>query len=274
MKKIFINYRKALSFDQAQLLHELLAQYFKRSELFLDDQNIEGGSNWVSELEAQVRGSAVVLVLLPEGWVDATDERGSRRIDNPDDFVRFEIVTALQRGIEVIPLVVDNAALPKLQDLPQVLWPLLNIQYLDFRRTSYRDDAKTIADHIKRRRGPRQFSSRLTLGLVALALACGIFIGLNGIPSVQLRSISGSKTPDPLVLPGGEFDTGTLEDVMRELGQDPLQEHWARLPVPATGMSCKELTSWLRAKELGEAKQFLQTIRSRCGGLKPTSFDG
>ena len=44
--------------------------------------------------------------------------------DDPDDFVRIEIETALRRGIRVIPIFVDNASMPRREDLPPTLAPL------------------------------------------------------------------------------------------------------------------------------------------------------
>lgn len=37
-------------------------------------------------------------------WATLADEQGHPRLNNPNDFVRFEIQRALQRGVRVIPV--------------------------------------------------------------------------------------------------------------------------------------------------------------------------
>jgi hypothetical protein len=41
-------------------------------------------------------------------WATVTDEQGHRRIDKSGDYVRFEVQTALERGVRVIPVLVDG----------------------------------------------------------------------------------------------------------------------------------------------------------------------
>jgi hypothetical protein len=60
----------------------------------------------------------VLLALIGLKWLDARDENGThRRLDDPDDFVRIEIVTALQRNIPVIPILLDGAKIPNLAEI-------------------------------------------------------------------------------------------------------------------------------------------------------------
>ena len=50
-----------------------------------------------------------MLVLIGPGWIDARDEQGHRRLDNPDDWVRLEIAHELKRKITVIPVQINRA---------------------------------------------------------------------------------------------------------------------------------------------------------------------
>jgi hypothetical protein len=61
-------------------------------------------------------------------WLNAADDRGRRRLNDPDDLVVVEIATALQRQIRVIPVLVDAAAPPRRNDLPKLLAPLARRQ--------------------------------------------------------------------------------------------------------------------------------------------------
>jgi hypothetical protein len=45
-------------------------------------------------------------------WLELSDEQGNRRIDDSSDIVRIEISTALQRGIPVIPILLNGTKIP------------------------------------------------------------------------------------------------------------------------------------------------------------------
>src|SRR5262249_810722 len=57
-----------------------------------------------------------------------------RRLDDPDDFVRLEIETALKRDIAVIPVLVGRARMPKAAQLPESLRELAYRNGLEVRR--------------------------------------------------------------------------------------------------------------------------------------------
>src|SRR5215475_2020491 len=116
--KIFINYRRKLNLVEAQLLQKVLQRHFGKAGIFLDVSGLEGGEHWLHTLERQVDASAAMVSLVGQGWAEVTDEKGARRLDSPNDFVRFEIARAFMRKIPVLPLRLDGAELPDTADLP------------------------------------------------------------------------------------------------------------------------------------------------------------
>src|SRR5262249_42420918 len=70
-------------------------------------------------LHGQVAPCDVFLAVIGPNWLDAKDDSGRRRFDNPDDFVTIEIAAALARNIRVIPVLVDGARTPKADRLPR-----------------------------------------------------------------------------------------------------------------------------------------------------------
>src|SRR5262249_16819955 len=76
------------------------------------------GGDWAAVLEQSVRRSDAMLTVIGPDWLTAPAVNGTRRLDNPNDYVRREIETALGAGKPVIPLVVDDARLPTASDLP------------------------------------------------------------------------------------------------------------------------------------------------------------
>ncbi|HEY7093355.1 MAG TPA: formylglycine-generating enzyme family protein [Ktedonobacterales bacterium] len=86
--------------------------------------NIPLGVDFRRVLNDEVTKCDVMLVAIGRQWVSIADERGQRRLDNPSDFVRIEVEAALARNIPVIPVLVQNAAMPRERDLPASLAPL------------------------------------------------------------------------------------------------------------------------------------------------------
>jgi hypothetical protein len=63
----------------------------------------------------------VLVAVIGQQWLTISDDSGRRRIDNPDDFVRVEIETALNRDIPVIPVLVPEVQALKAGSLPESL---------------------------------------------------------------------------------------------------------------------------------------------------------
>ena len=68
---------------------------------------------------------AFILVIGPR-WVNAVDANGHRRLDDPEDYVLLEVVTALKAGVRVIPALVDGAKMPKAEELPPAIAAITN----------------------------------------------------------------------------------------------------------------------------------------------------
>lgn len=63
--------------------------------VFRDIKDIEGGTEYAKDIENQLISANAIIVLIGANWLSACGEDGKRRIDNPDDWVVQEIVTAL-----------------------------------------------------------------------------------------------------------------------------------------------------------------------------------
>jgi hypothetical protein len=80
------------------------------------------------------------LAFIGDQWLTLTDRTGRRRIDDPQDWVVQEISAALQRGLRVIPVLVEGAEMPAGAELPSLLAPLVNRQALPLRHSSFSAD--------------------------------------------------------------------------------------------------------------------------------------
>src|ERR1700756_2317669 len=98
MAKVFISYRRDDSAAYAGRIQDRLEGELGRDLLFIDVDGIPLGANFAKALREEVAQCGVLLAIIGRDWVDARDDDGTRRLDNPTDFVRIEIAAALQRG--------------------------------------------------------------------------------------------------------------------------------------------------------------------------------
>jgi hypothetical protein len=123
--KIFLNYRREDDPGFALALFGRLEQSFPSDQLFMDvEGGIKAGEDFVRVLEERVNACDVMLVLIGPKWLTVTDETGRRRLDNPEDFVRIEVESALRLGKRVIPVLVPKTEMPRADALPEPLKPL------------------------------------------------------------------------------------------------------------------------------------------------------
>ncbi len=140
--KIFINYRRGDEPGFTQALLGRLEQAFPADRLFIDVDNIPPGEDFVHMLESQVAQCDALLAVIGHGWLDATDDRGSRRLDDPNDFVRIEIETALRLGKRVIPVLVHEARMPRPDELPEAIRPLATRNAVRLTHERFRADTQ------------------------------------------------------------------------------------------------------------------------------------
>jgi len=146
---IFINYRRDESMGMAGRLHDRLAQSFGRKNLFMDVDHIPPGVDFVTHLNNQVAACKFFIAVIGPNWLNVRNEMGERRLDDPDDFVTIEIEAALARDIRVIPVLVDGARMPKVEELPKSLKPLVRRQAIELRHAHFGRDAEALIEKIR-----------------------------------------------------------------------------------------------------------------------------
>jgi hypothetical protein len=147
--KVFISYRRADSAGYSGRVMDRLDRELGRDLVFMDVDAIPLGTNFSKVLHEEVAKCGVLLAMIGPNWVDARDEHGNRRLDNPNDFVRIEIAAALQRSIPVIPLLLDGARIPKADELPEDLKELSLRNGMEIRHASFQDDLNRLLRGLK-----------------------------------------------------------------------------------------------------------------------------
>jgi TIR domain-containing protein len=147
--QIFINYRKDDEPFGAAMLDQQLSAKFGSGTVFFASKSIPLGTEWEPEMFDAVRRSVALLAVIGRHWLTATDQHGRPRLDDPGDFVRREIVTALELDKQVIPVLLDTPR-PERQRLPGPLQPLCARQGVAVRFRDAQPDIDKLAAKLRR----------------------------------------------------------------------------------------------------------------------------
>jgi hypothetical protein len=121
MNKIFISYRRDDSGDSTGRIFDRLKAYYGIDRLIRDVDSIPPGSDFRKYLAGEVNRCQVLIAVIGKQWQDIKDAAGKPRLEDPNDLVRIEIETALQRNIPIIPVIVGGASFPEAKKLPAAI---------------------------------------------------------------------------------------------------------------------------------------------------------
>lgn len=147
MARLFISYRREDTQYQADRLHAAIRPHVDdpARDIFIDIDNIPLGVNFAAYLDEKVSQCEVLLALIGPRWLEARGPGGERRLDDPGDFVRIEIASALKRGIPVVPVLFDGAPVPLPGVLPEDLKELSLRNGVEIRRATFEEDTLRLA---------------------------------------------------------------------------------------------------------------------------------
>ena len=157
MSGVFISYRREDTSYIAGRLHDALATFLTDERIFRDIADMRPGVDFVQEIERAVASCDAVVALIGEHWLSGEEPSGSRQIDSPDDWVRAEIATALERDILVVPVLVERAEMPNESDLPDDLQGLARHNAMTLTDERWDHDVALLAralDQARRRSHP------------------------------------------------------------------------------------------------------------------------
>lgn len=170
--RIFINYRRDDAGGVAGRLADSLTTYFGENRVFRDVDGIAGGANFEAVLRETAGAADAMIVLIGRKWVNAIDENGEPRLHDPQDWVAREIAAALDRNIPLFPVLIENAAMPRAEELPDALKPLVRHNAVSLSDSRWSEDvtrlAKIVAIDIPGSEAERKL--RLIRTTVAIAL--------------------------------------------------------------------------------------------------------
>ncbi len=154
---IFINYRRDDTSGYARVIHDKLIEKINSFDsafdasfhvgVFMDVETISAGINFEDFIKHSLNSSLVVIVLIGKDWLSTKKDRG-KRLDDPADYVRMEIITALNKGIPILPILLQGSKMPAAEDLPLPLAPLSKINALEIRDSNFESDLQEVVGTI------------------------------------------------------------------------------------------------------------------------------
>jgi oligopeptide transport system substrate-binding protein len=161
--KLFICYRRSDSADIAGRLYDRLASHFGRDAIFKDVDSIPLGIDFRVHVEGTLKQCNVVLVIIGRHWLETTTAEGTRRLDDETDYVRIEIQTALAREIPIVPILVHDAHVPKVSELPAPLQGLAHRNGAAIRADPhFNADVSFVIGRLEKAMRPRPPSARIS----------------------------------------------------------------------------------------------------------------
>ncbi len=274
---IFISYRREDTAANAGRLYDRLSDRFGEDRVFMDVDSIAIGLDFTKAVIEAVSVCNILLVLVGGDWLTITDSRGRRRIDNPDDWVRVEIETALQRDIPIVPIVVDEAALPRAEELPPSLQPFVRRQAFRLSHTGFKSEIASLITAID-----KVFEARS--GRSAGAPKAASRDSASGQEKWQLKLVAGGRFRKIFRLSKGEImayqiivKTGMVRDSIEVSGETVVRAlHLHGNEYPLTWLSSQlgrdvTITIWQKNVQWNEIDRLVLKIGDQVLTYEPAS---
>jgi hypothetical protein len=255
MRAIFVSYRREDAEGEAGRLFDDLTKVFGDDSVFMDVAGIDKGVDFRKAIDDNVSTCGVLLAVIGKDWVNAKNEAGQRRLDDPADFVRLETGSALKREIPVIPVLVHGATMPRAEQLPDDLKNLVYRNGVELTGARWRSDVQELINALRphvgepkasplaqgqaapqpaRQRVPPALEPEvpsssvakkplgLILGVVAVVVVIGAVLAYMMTPSkVTVPDLTGMNLPDA---------TAKLESLHLAVGRQTTREEPGKTP--------------------------------------------
>ena len=183
MAGVFISYRRDDTAASAGRLYDRLVARYGKRRVFRDVDAIPLATDFRQAIAAAMNSCDALIAVIGRDWLSVKDDLGRPRIQDPRDWVRLEIATALQMGKVVIPILVEDARMPSEETLPQALNQLPYITALQVSEHRWDYDVGLLTQTIEENTDLRQGDiwTKVGYGLMIAGLAARIVGGVDPI---------------------------------------------------------------------------------------------
>ena len=231
--RIFISYRREDSAGHVLALLPALRKHYGADRVFKDTDTIPPGVDFLKFIKRELATCSVMLAIIGREWLTIQDSRlKQRRLDNPDDFLRTEVATALKNErIRVVPVLVERSTMPAPEDLPPDLVDLAYRNAVELSDARWDSDVQRLIEAIDRattdsihttasairRRETRKRTWRLSAAAAAAAailLSSAIALLYYGqtspnSPAAEIEPLDTPSPRPPAVAPTNSSASGT-----------------------------------------------------------------
>ena len=196
--RVLLCYRREDSALICGRLYDYLLARFGPANVFRDIDSLAPGDLFAQKIHEYIADCDAVIVLIGVHWLSMVNEAGRRRLDEPGDFVRIEIVEAARQEKLILPVLHDGVHMPGVEDLPPEMATLAQRNATELTDRHFRSDIQLLVDAISRAAGGARDTGwripvigtvnaglwTLSLFLLGLLFAMGaLWMGLLGLRS-------------------------------------------------------------------------------------------
>ncbi len=173
--RLFLSYRRDDSAGRAGRLFDGLTQRLGPGQVFQDVEAIKPGLDFERAVADSLESADASVVVIGPEWATVTDPGGARRLDRDDDFVRLEVGVALRSERPVVPVLVGGAKMPRAEELPEELRPLLKRQAFTVRDNVWNGDVDVLVRDLRSQLAepPRRRRRSLVAAVMLLVATAG-----------------------------------------------------------------------------------------------------
>jgi hypothetical protein len=246
---IFISYRRSDSNDVSGRIYDRLVATFGAEAVFKDVHSIPYGVDFPTYIRQHLGRCKVLLAVIGPTWL-TVERQGQRRLDDPADWVRIEIQTALENeGITVIPVLVGGGDRLSEANLPDGLGPLAKLNSAQARPDpDFHIDMTRLVRRLEDIVGPGNSVETTPKELTVTAAHRPVSVNerlqliqtLNGLPIAQFEELAIALNPPAGILPPQMAAQGN---------RAPTLLQWVEGPTgPGLSVLCELLNLYLNAE--------------------------
>lgn len=152
MGVVFVNYRAKDNPFAAAGIASMLADRFGQDRVFRDSVSMAAGDQYPAGLREGLERADVLVAVIGSRWHELADDQGRLLIQRDEDWVRWEIARAIERGIHILPVLLmgapEDARPPDPEILPASIKELADIQAFEIRQRRLGEDLDRLADRL------------------------------------------------------------------------------------------------------------------------------
>lgn len=142
--EVFVGSRRTDAPGHTGRVGERLINHFEAGQVFKDVESLSPGVNYVYFIREKLQLAHVMVVVIGPHWAN------DPRLHDLNDLHREEIRTAIERGIHLLPVLVNGATMPRDNQVPADIQPLLCRQAIEITDTRWDYDVGRVVENVEK----------------------------------------------------------------------------------------------------------------------------